>query len=250
MRICVITVTRNVEDTIAATLDSFCAQTHAAKHMLLIDGASSDRTVEIARNYPGQPITIISEPDRGMYDAVNKGLRRFSGDAVGLLNGDDAFHDRHALARIADGLTRSDIVHGHLDFVSDHHRKHIVRRWRARPAPSAGFRAGWMPAHPTFYVRRHVAEAVGPYDCALATAADYDWMVRALECHTFSLGIVPHILVDMRLGGLSTMSIGAHIRHNLEAMRSRRRWLGTPLVDYALLAKPIRKIGQFAWLGS
>ena len=250
MKISVLTVCRNAEHTIAHTLDSFVAQDHRDKEMLVIDGASTDGTADVVRRYRGAQISFFSEPDRGMYDALNKGLARFSGDAVGVLNADDAYHDATVLSQIARLLAAADMVHGDLDFVSDHTSKKVLRRWRAEPPPRTGFRTGWMPAHPTFYVRRAVAETVGPFDLRLKTAADYDWMLRAIDMHGFVLGTLDTVLVDMQTGGRSTAGLGAHIGHNLEALRARRRWLDAGWVDYALIAKPARKLGQFVRRGA
>lgn len=244
MKISVLTVCRNAEATIARTIESFLAQHHAAKEMLVIDGASTDRTVHIAKSFGAPEITVVSEPDRGMYDALNKGLRLFRGDAMGILNADDRYHDATVLTRVAEALHTHQAVHGDLDFHDGHAR--IVRRWRATPRPRSGFAAGWAPAHPTFYVRRELAEAVGGFDLGLQTAADYDWMLRAIEIHGASLAHIPHVMIDMAMGGRSTASIAAHLRHNLEALSARRRWLKAGLVDWALIAKPASKIRQFA----
>lgn len=245
MKISVLTVSFNSAATIAHTVESFLAQDHAEKEMILVDGASGDGTVEIVRSFGSECIRIVSEPDEGMYDALNKGLRLFGGDAVGVLNSDDTYHDTSALSRIAEGLAKRDIVHGHLDFVVDHVSKRPVRRWRAEARPARGFRTGWMPAHPTFYVRRAVVDRVGPFDLTLKTASDYDWMLRAVELHDHTIGQIDHVLIDMQHGGKSTTSLGAHVAHNLEALQARRRWLNSGLIDYALVAKPARKIGQF-----
>ncbi|MET2827816.1 glycosyltransferase family 2 protein [Mesorhizobium shangrilense] len=245
MKISVLTVCRNSAATIRHTLDSFFAQDHAAKELVIVDGGSSDETLAIIATYPQDRTQLLSEPDSGMYDALNKGLRLYTGEAVGVLNSDDCFHDRSVLARISAGLEEADIVHGHLDFVEDHQARRVVRRWRAAPRPARGFRTGWMPAHPTFYVRRKVAETVGPFDLSLKVASDYDWMLRAVELHGFNSTVAGHTLVDMMIGGASTHSLRSHVRHNLEALRSRRQWLGAGPVDYALIAKPMRKIRQF-----
>lgn len=245
MKISVLTVAYNSAATIAWTIESFLSQEHSEKEMILIDGASRDDTVDIVRSFGSDEITIISEPDTGMYDALNKGLRVYSGDAVGVLNSDDTYHDGQALTRIAEGLATSDIVQGHLDFVENHAGKKVVRRWRSKTRPSRGFRTGWMPAHPTFYVRRAVADKVGWFDLSLKTASDYDWMLRAVELHEHSIGDIDHVLIDMQLGGKSTAGLGAYVVHNLEALKARQRWLHSGLVDYALVAKPARKLGQF-----
>ncbi|MER8509594.1 glycosyltransferase [Mesorhizobium sp. M0894] len=245
MKISVLTVCWNSAATIGHTIDSFLVQDHGDKELVIVDGNSSDETLSIVRSYPQDQIRLVSEPDSGMYDALNKGLRLYTGDAVGVLNSDDCFHDHTALGRISAGLAKADILHGDLDFVEDHLSKRIVRRWRAAARPGKGFRTGWMPAHPTFYVKRNVADAVGAFDLSLKVASDYDWMLRAVELHGFQTDATSHVLVDMMVGGASTRSLVSHIRHNLEALRSRRRWLGSGPLDYALVAKPARKLGQF-----
>ena len=245
MKISVLTVCRNASHTIAHTLDSFFAQDHEDKELVIIDGASGDNTIEIIGSYPQASIHLVSEADKGMYDALNKALQLYTGDAVGILNSDDTYHDNTVLSRIAMKLQSADIVHGHLNFVADHYCKEVKRRWRAWPKPKSGFRSGWMPAHPTFYTHRRVAETVGPFDLSLPTAADYDWMLRAVEMHAYRIAILDHVLVDMMQGGKSTAGLRSHLWHNLEALRSRRKWLGSGPVDYALVAKPAKKITQF-----
>ncbi|WP_457936082.1 glycosyltransferase family 2 protein [Mesorhizobium sp. 10J20-29] len=250
MKISAITVCWNSEATIRHTIDSFLSQDHSDKEMVLIDGASKDHTVEIARSYDSDQITIISEPDRGMYDALNKGLKLFTGDAFGVLNSDDTYHDRSVLGRVAEALEKADVVHGHLDFVNNHISKNVVRRWRSEPRPEKGFRTGWMPAHPTFYARREVAERVGEFDLSLKTASDYDWMLRAVELSGFRIAEVNHVMIDMQRGGKSTSGLKSHIAHNLEALRARQKWLNAGWFDLALVAKPARKLGQFVRFGS
>lgn len=246
MKISVLTVCFNAEKTIGRTIASFLEQDHPDREMIVIDGASTDATLDVVRSMASECIRIVSEPDRGMYDALNKGLRLFNGDAIGVLNADDCYHDASVLARVAETLEQADIVHGHLDFIDSAGR--VTRRWRAGPRPARGFATGWMPAHPTFYVTRRVVDAVGEFDLTLATASDYDWMLRALELNGFASSIIDHVMVDMALGGKSTASIASHIRHNLEALAARRRWLGSGPLDYALFAKPARKLGQFVAL--
>lgn len=189
-------------------------------------------------------LRLISEPDNGMYDAANKGLSAFSGDAVGFLNADDKFADEHALGLIADGLGDADVVFGSLDFVSDHQSGSVVRRWRGSSFRRGAFKRGWMPAHPTFYVRRRVVDRLAGFDTRYRIAADYDFMLRALELQDFRSAFIDRVLVQMMHGGESTSGLGAHIKHNFEALRSRRQWLGAGLVDYSLFAKPLRKLPQ------
>lgn len=246
MKISVLTVCRNAEGTIARTIASFLSQDHAQKEMIVIDGASTDGTLKVVEGFKDPQIRVISEPDRGMYDGLNKGLRLYTGDGLGVLNADDSYHDARVLSRIAAGLASHDAVHGDLNFHDAEGR--IQRRWRGTPRPRNGFASGWMPAHPTFYVRRGVADAVGPFDLKLATAADYDWMLRAIDVHGARLHHIPHIMVDMAMGGRSTRSLAAHVRHNMEALAARRRWLKAGVVDWALIAKPASKLTQFVGL--
>ena len=245
MKISILTPCRNAAATIARTMESVAAQDHPDVEHLILDGASCDDTLAVVARHEGPGTVVLSRPDRGMYDALNTGLSLYRGAAVGVLNADDTFHDAGALSRIAAALREADIVHGDLDFVRDHETKRVVRRWRTAGGAAGSFRSGWMPAHPTFYVRRAVAEAVGPFDLGLRTAADYDYMLRAVEMHDFRLATAEGVLVDMKVGGASTVSLGAHLRHNVEALLARRRWLGAGPVDRAFVAKPLRKVGQF-----
>jgi glycosyltransferase involved in cell wall biosynthesis len=241
----VVTVCFNSAKTIARTLESFFAQEHPAKELVIIDGDSSDETLQIVASFPSEGVVVISEPDRGIYDAMNKGLAAFTGDAVGFLNSDDRFKDAHALGAVAETLAGCDIAFGDLDIVRCHERGEIVRRWRTAPWRKGAFRQGWMPAHPTFYCKREVIEAVGPFDLRYRVAADYDHMLRAMELHDFRAAPVGRVLVDMLHGGESTSSFRSHLHHNLEALDSRRRWLGARAIDYALFAKPLRKLPQW-----
>ena len=245
MKISVLTVCWNSVSTIQHTIESFIDQKYPNKEMLIIDGGSTDGTVDLIRTYERDDILISSEPDQGMYDALNKGLRNYRGDAVGALNADDTYHDDTVLEQIAQTLSTCDMMHGSLNFVKDHGSKEIVRKWQAEDRPRNGFKSGWMPAHPTFYVKRKVVEAVGEFDLNYMTASDYDWMLRAVDCHGFQLGCLQTVMVDMMQGGKSTSWIGAHIHHNYEALKARRKWLGAGIVDYAALAKPLRKVRQF-----
>ncbi|HEY5346825.1 MAG TPA: glycosyltransferase family 2 protein [Rhizomicrobium sp.] len=246
MKISAVTVCFNSAATIGHTVESFLAQSHPDKELLVIDGGSADRTVEIVKGFSTSDIRIISESDRGIYDAMNKGLRDFSGDAVGFLNSDDTYHDAGTLARIADGLERTDAVYGDLVMVDSHDTKRVVRNWQAGPFQPGAFRKGWMPPHPTFYIRRELANAVGAFDLHYRISADYDFMLRALELQAPRVGYIPHPMIDFLTGGHGS-GLRAVIKGNLECLRSRHRNLGTPLLDPALVTKPARKILQLRW---
>jgi glycosyltransferase involved in cell wall biosynthesis len=249
MKLSVVTVCRDAAATIGRTLESFLRQDHVDKQLLVIDGASTDGTLDIVRAFAGREISFVSEPDRGLYDAMNKGLARFDGEAVGFLNADDRFHDAGALSAVAEALERADICYGDLDVIDLGGGDRVVRRWRSRPWRKGDFRRGWMPPHPTFYCRRSVVDRIGAFDLSYRLAADYDFMLRALELTDFASARIAQVLVDMGAGGLSASGWRARIDHNLEALASRRRWLGAGVVDYALFAKPLSKASQFVGVG-
>ena len=245
MKISVVTVCFNSAATIASALESFLRQNHSDKELIIIDGASSDDTLSIVRSFGGDDLVVISEPDSGLYEAMNKGLANYSGDAVGFLNSDDRFKDSDALSQIADALEDADIVHGNIDFVADHEGGRLVRRWQGEPYTRRAFANGWMPPHPTFYTRRRVVDAVGRFDLRYRIAADYDFMLRAMELHDFRAAFVDRVLVDMMHGGASTSGVKAYLKSNFEALHSRRRWLSVPRIDKAFIVKPLRKLTQF-----
>src|SRR3954466_4177177 len=149
MKISVVTASFNSEATIGFTIESFLGQSHAEKEMLVIDGASGDGTLKIVESFASDAIRVFSEPDKGVYDAMNKGFHLFQGDAIGFLNSDDTFHDSRALGEIAAALQDSDIVYGDLDMVTDHRSKRVVRSWRGGSFKHNSFQLGWVPPHPT-----------------------------------------------------------------------------------------------------
>lgn len=244
MKMSVVTVSYNAGRTIGHTLESFFQQSHPDKELLVVDGGSSDDTLAIVGSFASPQLRLISERDRGLYDAMNKGLRMFSGEAVGFLNADDRYQDHAVLADVAAALAEVDIVYGDLDFVDGHDHGKVVRSWRGKAWNAGAFRRGWMPPHPTFYIRRRVAEAVGEFDLSMKISADYDFMLRAMELNDFSSRFLPRVMVRMLTGGTSTAGLSSYLRGNLEALRARRRWLGSGLVDAAFIAKPLGKVGQ------
>jgi glycosyltransferase involved in cell wall biosynthesis len=245
VQISVITTCFNSAKTIRHTIESFLDQDYDHRQMFIIDGGSKDDTLEIVHSYKSDKILVNSERDNGIFDAMNRGLRSFTGDAMGFLNSDDSFHATNSLSKIADVLSSKDIAYGHLQFVEAHETKAISRKWAGSQHSAGDFKSGWMPAHPTFYVRSHVARQVGEFDLSMRVAADYDWMLRAVELYGFTSGLVDDVLIDMLIGGNSTNGLKPYLDGNLESLRSRQRWLGAGVVDLAFFAKPARKLGQF-----
>jgi glycosyltransferase len=244
MKISVITASYNSETTIGFTAESFLSQNHVDKELLVIDGASTDATLKIVESFNSDAIRVISEKDNGVYDAMNKGFRLFRGDVVGFLNSDDTFHDPNALGDIAAAMRDSDIVYGNLNMVTDHQTKRLVRSWRGGKFRRYSFQLGWVPPHPTFYMRREVMQKVGDYDLSYVTTADYDFMLRALALNNFRVRYIPRTIADFQMGGISTRGWRVSARGNLECLRSRRAHLHAPIIDAAFFLRFLRRILQ------
>ncbi len=245
MKISVVTVALNSERTIGRTIESFLAQTYPDKELLVVDGVSRDATVKVVESFGAPQIRVVSEKDKGIYDAMNKGLRLFEGDAVGFLNSDDRFHAPDALGHIAEGLRDNDIVYGDIRMIANDERERAVRLWRPGSYSSRSFRLGWIVPHPTFYARRHVVDAVGGFDLRYKIASDYDFMLRAMTLRGARCGYAPQYLVDFQMGGASTGSRRNIVKGNFECLDSRRRHLGALPVDLAFFIRPLRRLFQF-----
>jgi len=237
MLISVITVCWNAGKTIRHTVESFLTQTHPDKEMVLVDGASKDATLDIVRSFKSPLIRITSEKDQGIYDAMNKGLKLAKGDAIGLLNADDTFHDSHSLAKIAKALETSPIVSGNCVMVPDHVSGTVSRPWNPGPYSPGAFSRGWMPPHPCTYARREVYEKVGGFDLSYKICADYEWLLRAIEVNRFPITMLDEPLAHMMLGGLSTSGFKARLTNLRETHRARQKWLGAGPIDAAMLNK-------------
>ena len=244
MKISVIMVCRNVEATVRSTVESFLSQAHPSKELIVVDALSGDRTLEIIQSYESPDISVVSERDAGIYDAMNKGFARFSGDAFGFLNADDTFHSPEVLSQIAECLEQQDIAAGHVSFVENHATKRQVRLWKSTPFTKGAFTRGWIQPHPGVYCRRRVYEVTGLFDPSYRIGGDYDWLLRAYELHGFSCGIVDQIVVDMAVGGTSTSGLKAIWINAIEPLRARQKWLNAGPIDYAFLAKSLYKLSQ------
>lgn len=245
MKISVVTVTLNSASTIVDTLESVASQTHADVEHLLIDGHSTDATVALARRHGRAGLRVLSEPDAGIYDAMNKGLRLAQGELVGFLNADDVFDHPEVLAEVAAAATgaRADAVYGDLVYVSSKDPRRVIRRWHSGHWSRRRLRYGWMPPHPTLYVRKALIDQLGGFDPRLRIAADYDFMLRVLSLADINVAYVDRTLVRMRTGGVSNRSLRLLLQKSREDLVSLRRngvggWL-------ALMCKNARKLPQF-----
>lgn len=191
---------------------------------MIVDGASSDGTVARirARSSVAQ---FISEPDRGIYDAMNKGIALATGEIVGTLNADDVYADDTVLSQVAQVFSDPAVeaCYADLVYVAQHDPSSIVRYWKSRRYEDGLFQRGWMPAHPTFFVRRSVYEKFGGFDLSFSRQADFELAMRFMAIHTITSVYVPKIWVKMRMGGVSNNSIRGMIKGNLEAYRACRK---------------------------
>lgn len=223
MRVSIITVTLNSAATLATTMDSVCRQDHRDIEHIIVDGRSTDQTLDIIRSYP-HVARYISESDSGLYDAINKGIALATGDVVGILNSDDFFPSPHIVANIADALSTSavDAVFGDVAFVRPSNLDRIVRIYSSRKFHPRQFARGYMPAHPSFYVRRRCYEQYGGYKTDYRIAADYELLVRFIHRHRISYAYLPQTTVYMRTGGVSNRTIASRYVLNREIVRACR----------------------------
>jgi len=208
-KISVITVSFNSQETIDCLLKSIKRQSFCDFEHIIIDGNSSDKTVSIVKqNAPNTK--IISESDKGIYDALNKGIKNSTGEIIGFLNSDDTFYDENSLQYIADAFDNdTDCVFGDLIFTDKN--ENIKRVWKGSEFKKGAFKKGWMPAHPTFYCRRSVYEKLGLYDDSFKIAGDFELMLRFLEKHNIRSKYIPHKLINMKVGGVSNNGIKSKI---------------------------------------
>lgn len=237
MKISVVTICYNAAATIADTLDSVAAQTYPEIEHVIVDGASKDNTMAVIKQHGSRVSKIISEPDKGIYDAMNKGLKYATGDVIGFLNADDFYASPQSLSTIADAFkdTGVDACYGDLCYVQQEDVNAIVRYWRSSPFKPRLFEVGWCPPHPTFYARRSVFEKHGNFDASYRIAGDADLMMRFLERDHIRTRYINEILVKMRVGGASNQSLTSIIKQNKEVWRS--------LKAYGLEASLLRFVG-------
>ena len=246
MKISIITVCFNSAATIKDTLRSIAAQTHPDIEHIVIDGGSTDGTMEIVNRNRERLAHVVSEPDRGIYDAMNKGLALASGDVVGFLNADDFYATPNALQLVAAPFmdSRVEAVYADLVYVDAVDTDKVVRYWKSRDFRPGLFLNGWMPAHPTFFVRREIYERLGGFDPQFRLQADFELTMRFLEIHRICSVYLPTILVKMRMGGASNNSILNIVKGNIEAYRACKK-NGLPVTWLFIVKKLLSRVPQF-----
>ncbi len=243
MKISIVTACYNSASTIRDTLRTIQMQTHRNVEHIVIDGGSTDGTLDILEQNKQHIAYLTSEPDKGLYDAMNKGILKATGDVIGLLNSDDLFASSEALSRVVDALSDEtvDACYGDLVYVDQANIGQVARYWKSCAYKPELFGKGWVPAHPTFYVRKAVHEQHGMlFNVDYKLAADYDVLLRLLYTHKIKTAYIPEVMVKMRLGGATNKSLKNMVNQNKEIMQILKHhsypcspvaFLGNKLID-------------------
>ncbi len=243
--ISIITAAKNASATIARCIESVQQQHYPAEH-IIVEGSSTHHTAMILKNNLPHGVRIIYDPESGLYDAINKGLASATGEIVGVLNADDFYAHTNVLSRVAKVFENRSIdsCYGDLAYVATGNSTKVVRYWKARPCRKELFFRGWMPPHPTFFVRRSIYEAYGGFNPNLGSSADYELILRFFMRQNITTAYIPEILVIMRTGGLSNASLRNRIKANrMDKMAWKINCLKAK--PWTFIAKPLLKIGQY-----
>jgi len=244
LKISIITVVYNAQDTIARCIESVISQKHSDIEYIVIDGGSTDNTLQIINRYRSSINLFVSEPDKGIYDAINKGIKLATGQIIGTLNADDCLADTDVLSAVSQVFTErsAEVVYGNLIYV--HPNGTIKRNWNSKQCSVNSFNRGFMPPHPTFYCKRELFEKLGFYSLEYGSAADYELMVRFMHQHKTESFFLNKVMVIMQDGGVSNRSLKNRFKawgFDLKAMKNNNILI--PVLALAL--KPLRKIYQF-----
>ena len=245
MKVSIITSSFNSAKTIRDTLESIASQDYPDIEHIIIDGGSTDTTLEILKEY-AHVSKVISERDKGIYDAMNKGIKLATGDIIGILNSDDFYVNKSVIRNIVETFktSKAQSLYADLDYVDAIEKTKVIRKWRTGEFHPRKFYYGWMPPHPTFFVRKEIYDKHGLFDLKFNTSADYELMLRFLVKHKISAVYYPEVIVHMRTGGQSSASLQNRLHANREDALA---WKNNGLNPYffTIILKPLRKILQF-----
>jgi glycosyltransferase len=246
MKVTIITVTYNSARYLQQCIDSVVRQSYPDIEHIVIDGQSTDGTLDIIKNFDNHIAKWVSESDNGMYDAINKGMQMATGEIIGILNSDDMLASPDVIEKIVQCFIDRDVdsLYGDLVYIDKANTNKIIRYWKGMPYNRFRFHYGWMPAHPTFYFRRDLLKDLGGYESHYFTAADYEFMARYLFRYRISSTYLPVLIVKMRVGGQSNRNLLSRLRAN------RRDYLAMkvndiPFPHLASILKPLIKVRQF-----
>jgi glycosyltransferase involved in cell wall biosynthesis len=246
LKISIITVSYNSAATIEQSILSVANQNYPHIEYIVVDGQSTDGTLDIIEKHKETISKFISEKDLGIYDALNKGIDLASGEVIGILHSDDMYTDAHVISKYATLFSReqTDAVYSNLYYVDRKHSDKIIRKWHSGIYNKGAFYNGWMPPHPTFFVKKEIYKRLGNFNLSFRIAADYELMLRFIEKNGITLSYLDEYTVKMRTGGKSNVSLKNRIAANIE---DRRAWRVNGLKPkfYTLFLKPFRKIIQY-----
>ncbi len=246
MKISIITVTYNSAATVEQTINSVLSQNYKDVEYIIVDGSSTDNTLQIIGKYKDKISKIISEKDNGLYDALNKGLEFVSGDVVGILHSDDFYIDNTILEKYANTFIKnnSEAVYSDLFYVNKDDTDKVIRKWKSGNYKPNSFLHGWMPPHPTFFVKTEVYKKFGKFNLDFKHSADYEIMLRFVHRYKIKINYLHEFTIKMRVGGQSNASVENRLNANIE---DRKAWKVNGLKPrfYTSYLKPFRKILQF-----
>ena len=246
LKVSIITVVYNNKSTIKNAIESVLNQTYKNIEYIVIDGASTDGTIEIIESYANKMDKFVSEPDKGIYDAMNKGLKLATGDIVGILNSDDIYANNKVIETVADAFQKNDCdaIYGDLVYVDKEDLNKIIRYWKSKPFKKGLFKKGWHPAHPTYFVKKDVYDRYGLFNHDFKIAADYELMLRFMEKYNINTHYIPEVLVKMRVGGESNRSLKNILKANIECYKA---WQinNLKISPFIVIKKPFFKLFQY-----
>ena len=246
MKISIITVTFNSDKTLEETILSVINQTYNKIEYIIIDGGSTDNTLNIIDKYKNKINYFISEKDQGLYEALNKGIKKATGDVIGFIHSDDFYTSNIIIEKYASEFlkSKSDAVYSDLYYVNAINTDDIIRKWKSGEYKPKSFYFGWMPPHPTFFVKKNIYKTYGDFNLSFKSAADYELMLRFILKNKIIISYLPDYTIKMRIGGKSNASFSNRFKANKE---DRQAWdiNGLKPKFYTLYFKPLRKLIQF-----
>ncbi|HLC83471.1 MAG TPA: glycosyltransferase family 2 protein [Bacteroidia bacterium] len=253
LKVSIITVCYNSSETIESTIQSVISQNYTNIEYIIVDGLSTDDTLKIVERYKSKisqtgsfGAKVISERDNGIYDAINKGITQATGDIIAILHADDFYTNENVISTIVDSFNKQnvDTVYGDLQYVDRIDTAIVKRNWISGAYQKQNFLKGWMPPHPSFFARKYCYEKFGNFNTDLKSAADYELMLRFLYKNNCSVAYIPQVLVKMRVGGKSNVSLMNRIKANRE---DKKAWEinGLSPSMFTFIRKPLSKLGQF-----
>ena len=247
MKISIITITYNSAQTLEDTLKSVTSQDYPNLEYIIIDGKSKDTTLQIVDKYKSGIAKVVSEKDKGLYDALNKGIKHATGDVIGMLHSDDLYANEAVISSVMKKFAEDPSIEGvyaDLVFVNRNDTNKSMRVWESGTYQEGDFLKGWMPPHPTFFVRKEVHEKFGGFNTELKLSADYELMLRLIHKNNIKLAYLPQVIVKMRMGGVSNVSFFVKLKANLE---DKLAWKlnGMKPKFSTIIMKPLRKIKQY-----